>query len=270
MSRIVWNDAAAAGGTAAAIVIHYKSPHEFLKDLAPGASPERLFVPTERCLPPGSRRSIILHIGFVSRELRLNAQVETVTTPAESRAMGKPAGMSLTLLGPDGVASKELGELIKQMQQGLACQAAANNTATTDQRAPRKDRQLLAMPATLKLMHAIKCDMEDRLILAGDVDPRSIEFLLKNPGITMAEIRTISAKPTLTTPHIQTILANRSWSADAQVRLNLARNPRLPDMFVESILESLTVDQLKIVAGSPSTTAKTKRIAHRFLEARGH
>lgn len=269
MPRIVWNEVAGADGTPPAIVIHFQSPHEFVKDLAPGVSPERLFVQTERSLPPGTRRPVILHIGFVARELRLNACVETVTTPAESRAMGTPPGMCLTLLGPDGAASAELRDLIKQLQQGLACQAATGAMATTDARVP-KDRQLLKMPATLKMMHAIKADMEDRLILAGDVDPRSIEFLLKNPGITLAEIRALSARPTLTTPHIQTILANRAWSADAGVRLNLARNPRLPDMFVESVLESLAVHELKIVAGSATTTAKTKRIAHRILQARGH
>jgi hypothetical protein len=126
------------------------------------------------------------------------------------------------------------------------------------------------MPATLKMMHALKADMEDRLILAGDVDPRTIEFLLKNPGITLAEIHSLSARPTLTTPHIQTILANRAWSADERVRLNLARNPRLPDMLVESVLESLSVPALKIVAGSATITAKTKRIAHRILQLRGH
>ncbi|HET8946561.1 MAG TPA: hypothetical protein VFQ07_06230 [Candidatus Polarisedimenticolia bacterium] len=269
MPRIVWNDTAEAGGSSPALVIHYQSPHEFLKDLAPGVSPERLFVPTERSLPAGAHRPVILHIGFVARELRLNARVETVTTAFESRTSGKPAEMSLTLLGPDGAASPELRDLIKQLQQGLACQAAAGNTATTDERLP-KDRQLLKMPATLKMMHAIKADLEDRLILAGDADPRSIEFLLKNPGITLPEIRTISARPTLITAHIQTILANRGWSADDRVRLNLARNPRLPDMFVESLLESLSLDQLKIVAGSTTITTKTKRIAHRILEARGH
>lgn len=267
MPRIVWNEIAGADGTPPAIVIHYQSPHEFVKDLAPGVSPERLFVQTERCLPPGTRRPIILHIGFVARELRLNALVETVTTPAESRVTGTPTGMSLTLFGPDGAASVELRDLVKQLHQGLACQAATGAMATTDARAP-KDRQLLKMPATLKMMYALKADIEDRLILAGDADPRSIEFLLKNPSITLPEIRTISARPTLITPHIQAILANRAWSADERVRLNLARNPKLPDMFVESLLESLTVEQLKIVAGSHTITAKTKRIAHRLLQLR--
>jgi hypothetical protein len=267
--RIVWNEAEEARGASPAIVIHYQSPHEFLKDLAPGISPERLFLRSERSLPPGSRRPVILHIGFVARELRLNARVETITTPAASRGSGMPPGMNLTLLGPDGGASPELRDLVKQLQQGLACQAATGNTATTDERAP-KDRQLLKMPATLKMMHALKADMEDRLILAGDVDPRTIEFLLKNPSITLAEIHALSARPTLTTPHIQTILANRAWSADERVRLNLARNPRLPDMLVESVLESLSVPALKIVAGSATITAKTKRIAHRILQLRGH
>jgi hypothetical protein len=39
---------------------------------------------------------------------------------------------------------------------------------------------------------------------------------------------------------------------------------------IESLLESLTVPQLKIVAGSASITAKTKRAAHRILQLRGH
>jgi hypothetical protein len=269
MPRIVWRDATDAAGAAPALEVHYQSPHEFVKDIAPGASPERLFLQTERALPPGSQRPLVLHIGFVARELRLNARVETVTTPYEARQSGRPAGMSLILFGPDGCASQELRQLIQQIQQGLASQAATGNMATTDERAPR-ERQLLKMPATLKLMFAIKADKEDRLILANDVDPRSIEFLLKNPGITMQEIRSLSARPTLTTPHIQTIFGNRTWSQDEQVRLNLARNPRLPEMLVESLLESLTVAQLKIVAGSATITAKTKRIVHRMLQARGH
>jgi hypothetical protein len=269
MARIVWNEAAEAAGTSPAIEIHYKSPHEFVKDIVPGASPERLFLQTERTLPPGSHRPVILHIGFVARELRLNARIETATDPAAARLSGSPPGMSLSLFGPDGGASPELRTLIQQIQQGLACQAATGNAATTDERAPR-DRQLLKMPATLKMMLAIKADREDRLILANDVDPRSIEFLLKNPSLSLDEVRALSARPTLITPHIQAILANRAWASDERVRLNLARNPKLPEMLVESLLESLTVPQLKIVAGSTTVTAKTKRVAHRLLQLRTH
>jgi hypothetical protein len=269
MPRIVWNEAAEVAGISPAIEIHYKSPYELVKDIVPGASPERLFLQTERTLPPGSHRAVILHIGFVARELRLNARVETATGLAEARRSGCPPGMSLSLFGPDGCASQELRTLIQQIQQGLACQAATGTMETTDARLPR-DRQILKMPATLKMMLAIKADREDRLILAGDVDPRSTEFLLKNPSITLEEVRALSARPTLLTPHIQTILANRAWGADERVRLNLARNPKLPEMLVESLLASLTVPQLKIVAGSATITTKTKRIAHRILQLRGH
>src|SRR5262245_9539056 len=76
MSRIVWTGAAAGAGSAPTIEVHYQSPHEFVKDLDPGVSPERLFVPTERILAPGSQRALILHVGFVARTLRLNARVE--------------------------------------------------------------------------------------------------------------------------------------------------------------------------------------------------
>jgi hypothetical protein len=262
MSRIVWHEATAAPGTSPAIEVHYQSPHEFVSDIQPGTSPERLFLQTEKTLPPGSQRPIILHIGFVARELRLNARVE-VPGP------GRPTGILLSLLGPDGCASAELRSLIQQIQQGMASQAAAGAVPTTGSQ-KAKERQLLTMPATLKVMHAIKADKEDRLILATDVDPRSIEFLLKNPGITLQEIRTLCTRPTLTTAHIQTILAHAGWKKDDQVRLSLARNPKLPDMLVESLLETLTLQQLKVVAGSQTITATTKRVVHRMLEARGH
>jgi hypothetical protein len=254
MSRIVWHEAAA-------IEVHYQSPHEFVNDIEPGTSPERLFLKTEKTLPPGSQRPIILHIGFVARELHLNGRVETPT------GAGRPSGILLSLLGPDGCASAELRTLVQQIQQGMAAQAAAGSIPTTGSQ-KAKERQLLSMPATLKIMHAIKANKEDRLILATDVDPRSIEFLLKNPGMTLQEIRTLSARPTLTTAHIQTILAHAGWKQDDQVRLNLARNPRLPEMLVESLLGTLTLPQLKIVAGSQTITAATKRIVHRMLQAR--
>jgi hypothetical protein len=260
MPRIVWRDVTGASGAPSAIDIHYGSPHEFVKDIDPGASPERLFVQTERLLPPGSRHAVTLHIGFINRELRLSARVE-------GHRMGSPPGMSLSLLGPDGCASAELHNLVQQIHQGLAVEAATGAMKTTGERAPR-DRQIQTMPATLKLILARKADMEDRLILAGDVDPRTIEFLLKNPDISLAEIRSLSARPTLNTVHIRTILANRAWNADPQIRLNLARNPRLPDMMVDSLLESLTVEQLRIVASSATITLKTKRVAHRILQLR--
>jgi hypothetical protein len=264
MSRIVWHEAAEAAGTSPPIEIHYQSPHEFVKDLDLGTSPERLFLQTARALPPGSQRTVVLHIGFVARELRLNGRVESATAPAG----GRPAGILLSLVGPDGCASAELHNLIQHIQQGMASQAAAGSVPTTGSQKAR-EQQLLGMPATLKMMHAIKANKEDRLILATDVDPRSIEFLLKNPGMTLQEIRTLSAKPALTTAHIQAILAKNAWKADDQVRLNLARNPRLPDMLVVSLLETLTLPQLKIVAGSQTITATTKRVVHRILETRG-
>jgi hypothetical protein len=275
MSRIVWDDAAADAGSSRTIEVHYQSPHEFVKDLDAATSPERLFVQTERTLAPGSQHTVVLHVGFVARTLRLNARVESrvearKATPgaAGARDPGRPAGLLLRLLGPDGCASAELRNLVQQIQQGSACQAAAGAIPTTGERM-QKDRALLTMPATLKMMHALKADKEDRLVLATDVDPRSIEFLLKNPSITLQEIRTLSARPTLITAHIQAILAKNGWKADDQVRLNLARNPRLPDIVAESLLETLTVPQLKIVVGSQTITATVKRIVHRLLQARG-
>ena len=267
MARITWNDGPAAGTLPPPIEIHYGSPHEFVKEIETGAQPERIFVASDRPLGPGSRREIVLHIGFIDREVRLVGTVEETTSPAESRRTGRPAGMTLRLLGADGRMSLELRNLVQQIQQGLTCEAARGREAPTGERTSR-ERQVRAMPTTLKLMLAVKAEKEDRAFLINDLDPQVIQYLLKNPRLTLEEVRTIAGRPSAAASHITTIAANPAWNGDEQVKLNLARNPRLPEVLVEPLLNSLSVAHLKIVAASTSTSPKAKRVAHRILHTR--
>jgi len=64
---------------------------------------------------------------------------------------------------------------------------------------------------------------------------------------------------------VTTIAGNTAWLNDEQVQLNLARNPHLPELLVEPILGSMSVNQLRVVAASASTTAKARRVAHKLL-----
>jgi len=73
---------------------------------------------------------------------------------------------------------------------------------------------------------------------------------------------------TLNHQHLATIAASPGWVADDQVKINLARNPRLPETLVEPLLSSMNVNQLRIVAGAVSTSPKARRVAHRILYTR--
>jgi hypothetical protein len=258
MARIVWNDQAPGTAEGLPIEVHYGSPNELVQGMDRAGEAERLFLPTERPPEPGTERDLLVHVGFIGRTLRLRARAEKATR----------TGVWFVLLGPDGQPCAELRRILIQIRQGLAYQAARDDDPTTGER-PSRERQIRAMPTTLKIMLALKADREDRGVLAGDPDPQVILYLLRNPKLGLDEIRSIAARPSLNHQHITSIAACPAWVNDDQVKLNLARNPRLPEALVETLLASLSVAQLKVVAGSVSTSPKARRVAHRILHSRG-
>ena len=268
MPRIIWNEEPHRAGSPPPIEIHYGSPNEFIREFEGANSSASLFLGTDRSLPVGAEREIVLHVGFIGRVLRLLGRVQEVTSVADSRRTGHPPGVEIALVGPDGGPCAELLKIVQQIQQGLAYQAARAQESASGERLSR-EKQIRQMPATLKIMLALKAEREDRLVLANDPDPQAVQFLLKNSRLTLEEVRALAARTTLNHQHLTTITANPGWIADDQVKINLARNPRLPETLVEPILSSMNVNQLKIVAGAVSTSPKARRIAHRILYTRG-
>jgi Tfp pilus assembly protein PilZ len=268
MPRIVWNDSTARPGAVLPFEIHYASPSEFLTDYVAVDQRDIVFVSTDRPASVGDERPLVIHIGFIGRAIHLQARVEQVVSVSDARRTNRPPGVTFSLLGPDGKPCAELRKMIRQLQQGQTYEAAREDSATTAAR-PSRDRQVRSMPTTLKIMLALKADRDDRVALAGDSDPQVIQFLLKNSKISMAEVRSLASKSTLTHAHLMTIAANRAWYQDDQIKLNMARNPRLPDLLVEPLLDSLSVPQLRIVASAASTGLKARRVAYKLLHKRG-
>jgi len=124
------------------------------------------------------------------------------------------------------------------------------------------------MPATLKMMHAIKADLEDRLILAP-MSTAEHRFLLKNPSITVAEIRALSARQRSHAAHPDDSREPRLERRRAGTS-EFARNPRLPDMFVESLLESLPVHELKNRRRQRDDHREDEAYCAPDLQLRGH
>lgn len=268
MPRIVWNEERSHSGMIHPLEIHYGSPNELCESLTSTDSADSVFLPTDLPHAIGSTREVIVYIGLISRSIRLTGRVDGRVSVAEARREGSTAGVHLSLQGPDGSPSAELRRILLQLRQGLTYEAARVSDSTTGERLSR-ERQLRAMPTTMKLMLAIKADRQDRLALSNDPDPQVIVYLLKNTKIGLDEIRALAGKTSLNHQHLTIIAGTAAWMADDQVKINVARNPRLPDTLVEPLLGSLSVAQLKIVASSVSTSPKAKRVAHRILHNRG-
>jgi len=268
VSRIVWRAAGPGGTENPPAEIHYGSPSEFMSEFAPGLDSGSLFIRTDRPPAVGDRREIILEIGFIARTFKLRGEVEEVITLGESRLSGGAPGFRLRLVEIDEVVRKEMKVLVLQLQKGLAFEAAKTIKGAAGERLPL-EKQIRGMPTTLKVMLALKADREERNALAKDPDPQVLQFLLKNSKLGVDEIRTIAGRNTINHQHIMTIAANSSWFGDDQVKLNLARNPHLPDVLVEPLLGAMSVAHLRIVSGAASTSAKARRVAHRMLYERG-
>jgi hypothetical protein len=268
MPRIVWNEERRHTGVVLPLEIHYGSPNELFEGLTSTESADSIFLPTDLPHAIGSTRDVVVHIGLINRSVRLTGRVDARVPVAEARRAGSTAGIHLSLLGADGSPSAELRKILVQLRQGLTYEAARVSDSTTGERLSR-ERQLRAMPTTMKLMLAIKAERQDRLALSSDPDPQVIVYLLKNTKIGLDEIRALAAKTSLNHQHLTIIAGTAAWMADDQVKINVARNPRLPDTLVEPLLASLSVAQLKIVAASVSTSPKAKRVAHRILDSRG-
>jgi hypothetical protein len=263
MPRIVWNDAPSQVQVRLPLELHYRSPNEFLGDYRVEVERDLIFVSTDRASEPGAEREILLHIGFIDRTMKFRGRAEEDPAPR-----GRGAGLWYSLKALDGSVSTELRKVVQQLRQGLAHEAALVPEASEGERRARP-LQVREMPATLKMMLAMKAEIEDRRILATDPDPQVLSQLLKNPRITVEEIRSIASRVSLAYVHLAVIIANAAWMKDDQVKLSVARNPRLPDSLAEPLLASLTTHQLKIVAGSASTSAGARRLAHKILYTRG-
>ena len=205
---------------------------------------------------------------FFDRGYQVAPRFQWVTTLGESRLNGRAPGFRVKLVEMDDVVRAEMKKLVMQLQKGLAFEAAKMTKGAAGERLPF-EKQIRGMPTTLKVMLALKADREGRDALAKDPDPQVLQFLLKNSKLGVDEIRGIAGRNTINHQHIMTIAANSRWFGDEQVKLNLARNPHLPDVLVEPLLGSMSVTQLRIVAGAASTSLKARRVAHKILYEKG-
>jgi hypothetical protein len=262
--RIVWKPVEPSSSFSLPAEIHYSSPSEFMSEFAPGIESGSVFVRSDQPPAAGERRDLLVEVGFIARTFRMRAEVGGVVTLGQSRLTGRPAGFVLRLVEMDAALLEEMKKIVALLRKGLSFEAAKTTTGASGERLPL-EKQIRSMPTTLKVMLAQKAGKEERAVLANDPDPQVLQFLLKNSKLGLDEVRGICSRGTLNHQHIMTIAANTGWFKDDQVKLNLARNPHLPDTLVEPLLHSMSVAHLRIVSGATSTSAKARRVAHRLL-----
>ena len=245
--------------------IHFQSPSEMVSDLSgqlDGGGVVSFRIDNPAGLRAGDVRTIVVHVPWLGSQLRLTGKV--VSRESVSAAATYHVAISD---GPHDTV-EHLREIVGRVRSGALLDEAREGHAegaheiSTDQR-------LRSMSPSLRALLAAKANAEERLVLARDPDPRVIDFLLKNPSLSLDEVRRLAGRLNLNQAHFALIARNPAWMSDESLRLALARNPRLPEFMAETVLTPLSNNALKGMMESMNTTAGTRRVAGRILQSRG-
>ncbi|HEY3176953.1 MAG TPA: hypothetical protein VGK94_14460 [Candidatus Polarisedimenticolia bacterium] len=244
------------------IEVHYQSPSEMAADLVSHLASGRY--PIESCegLRAGESRDVVIHVPLLGRQVHLSGRIVSVESPAGAQSWHLVLG--------DGAHDtlEHLRQIVGRMRSGGLLEEA-REAQKEDGTELSIEQRIRGMSPTLRALLAAKANAEERLVLSREADPRVIEFLLKNPSLTIDEVRRLGSRLSLNQGHFATILRNPAWMADESLRSILARNPRLPEFLAEQVIQPLGTPVLRNLVESVNTTAGTRRVASRVLQTRG-
>jgi hypothetical protein len=244
------------------VEIHYQSPSEMAADLPSHLASGRFPIEGGEGLRAGESCEVVVHVPWLGRQVNLKGRFVSVEDSAGTRSW------HLEIADGPYDTLDQMRDMVTRLAGGGILEEA---------REARKDggadlsveQRIRAMSPSLRALCACKANAEERLVLAREADPRVIDFLLKNPSLTIDEVRRLATRLTLNQGHFSRILRNPAWMGDEALRSALARNPKLPEFMAEQVLQPLPSPALRSLVESMNTTAGTRRVASRILQSRG-
>jgi hypothetical protein len=115
------------------------------------------------------------------------------------------------------------------------------------------------------LRRAKEADLTERIALERAFGKQVWELLLHNPRISPAEVARIARKGNVTQVVIDTIVANASWLASAEVRRALLANPRVAPAALDKVLRALSRPELALLPKQTAYPPTVRRLAQRLL-----
>jgi len=240
--------------TGRTIDVSYLSPNEMVEHLSDAVEGKDLLLAMEETLRTGLEKEITLNVPWLGRQVRVMGRVTGTSNTPEGRRVHVQLED-----GPLGRVD-QIAELLGRFRQGKLVEEVHGETLA---------KRIKAMGPSLRSMLAVKANVEERKLLMTDADPKVIDLLLKNPNISIAEIRTLAGRRNVTKRHLEYIAHNTTWMADDQVRLVIARSPKIPDHLAAGILKLLPTAVLRQIALESNTVVNTRRTAIAILKERG-
>jgi hypothetical protein len=182
-----------------------------------------------------------------------------------------PAGMALTFvdaaaaqgeLAPLFEAARTAGdaggavvvewlvELAPDAIEAEAAELSLDDIALEEKREGTLFDQIRAMSVPQKRNLALKGERAARLLLIKDVNKTLQTFLLKNPRITIDEVKLIASDRQANPEALKIVSENRIWLQNPSISTALVRNPKTPSSIAIRLLDRVPFNELRHIAKS--------------------
>jgi hypothetical protein len=107
----------------------------------------------------------------------------------------------------------------------------------------------IAIPHRVAL--AQRAQLTDRRFLIHDTNLQVLEALVRNPLISMMEIKKLARMPQLLPSTIEIIAEDRRWATDEELQVVLATHPRVNVQVAEAIVDRMNIRAVRKVMRAP-------------------
>ncbi len=215
------------------------------------------------------------------------ADLPAMTVEAEQEEVGAPEGPGMSSEEAElrrrvadldrlvAEAGAQPGETLQAAPAHIPSSAPVQSAATEDPAATSEQtqsqqlkEQIAGLSDKQKKKLAISAGEQERRLLMTEPDQSLHLWVLKNPGLTEAEVVDFAANSLLSPDALNFLLQNRRWGTSAAVAEQLVANPNTPPEAIPNLLTVLPQAKLKQLAESPGVRHLVARQARRVLMER--
>jgi hypothetical protein len=168
----------------------------------------------------------------------------------------------------EAVAEEKEIETLSEEEFKKAAQAAAgilNEQEIKSKKMVSVFNKIMRMTIPEKIQLAILGTREERSILIRDSNKQVALAVLKSPKLTEVDVEVISTFRQVDPEILQGIAANKKWIRNYNVVLNLVKNPKTPPGIAISLLNRLTLMDLKILKMNKNVPEYIRRVAQQKI-----
>jgi hypothetical protein len=140
----------------------------------------------------------------------------------------------------------------------------------TDQKKLSIFAEILLMGVSDKVKLAFKGGKTERMILVRDHNKLVCSAVMRNPRMSELEVEGIATMRNVEEEVLRIISMKREWSSKYNIALSLARNPKCPVGVVLSLINRLTLRDLKGLKDDKGVSDTVRSLARKMYLQRSH